>query len=151
MARDDKGPNISELFRGIFEAHPELLGESNNNKVYELFEELHPELELDKNKKQICANKKTELRKKHGIIGKKTKGRRGKPKTVRAPRSTPAIHADVPLTGPSMDVLESIEGTLENALRQAEETDPKGLNHAIKYLRRARNLVSLRIHEVDGV
>jgi hypothetical protein len=136
------------MFEDIFNAHPDLLAGSDNQPVYDLFKQNNPGVPITKQVKQVCANKKSSMKKKQGIGGTR-KGRKGKGRGKGRAAAAAAV-AQANNAAVSVSTLESLEDSLENCLKRAEEADARGLSHAIKYLKRARNLVSYRIHQVES-
>ena len=152
MARGDNGPNISKMFQDIFEERPELLERSSNTEVYELFQKRHPDVPFEKRVTQICANKKSAMKAAKGIPSKRKRKRKGTARSAAsAARATTAPKAAAVKEVPQLNLLESLEGSLEEVIREAEGIDSRNLGSAVKYLRRARNLVSYRIQEVEGI
>ena len=130
------GVSKSKIFRQYFADHPEWLSGSDNSPVLELFGSEHPEIGIDDSVKGVLANVKSVMRKAGGI--KTSGGRRGRKaavaKTVKAAPS-------------SNSVLEGLEESIDTCMMTAKQVGVSGLDDVIKYLRRARNLVSLKLDQ----
>lgn len=140
MARSRKGgPSTSKIFKAYFDEHPDWLAGSDNSPIYDAFTTDYPNIELSKAVKAICANVKSTMRKANGTVPNSPNPRGRKAGVRKAVKAAPSVKG----------VLETLEESIDNNLVAAKMADKSGLEEVIKYLRRARNLVSLKLDEMD--
>ena len=143
MARNKSGSvSLSTIFTQYFKDHPEWLEPgAGNTAIYEQFEADHPNIGITKSVKNVCANIKSKLRNAAGIKGRLKGGRKAKVQSV-----TKVVNASKSAKG----TLEMLEESIDTCLITAKATKDANLDDVIKYLRRARNFVSIRLDEIDG-
>lgn len=155
MPRAKTGASKSAIFRDFFERHPHLLDDDTNDEIFRLFKEENPNIDLDKSWQGVCANVKSNERKKHGKMKRKPRKRGRKPaakvgstngRRTRG-KASPAAAEKAPVD--VTRILESLEENIDTWLSTVRDADPKGSDAVVKYLRRARNLVSHRLDEME--
>lgn len=134
MARKKK--SVSADFRAIYDENVDLLKETNNDKIYQLFTEKTGK-PLNDSLKGIHNNLKSILRKKHGI----NIDRGGKPRGGRKPAAaaSPAVVRKV-----SRGTFDRLEETISEALTTAKSMGREELATAIHHLRLAQAYVVLQ-------
>lgn len=136
MAKKKK--SVSADFRAIYDENVDLLKETNNDKVYQLFAEKTGKPPTDSHK-GIHNNLKSILRKKHGInIGRGGK-RRG-----RRPGSVAAAAAPSVVRKGGRGSFDRLEETISEALNTAKSMGREELATAIHHLRLAQAYVVLQ-------
>ncbi|MFO0807344.1 MAG: hypothetical protein U0746_01835 [Gemmataceae bacterium] len=123
--------STSSIFRGIFEANPELLRVSSFVDVARLYEASGPGRKFTDRERGLAANIKSRLRKVHGI-----KGRRRARKAQLATASQGALRV-----GRSATSLLKLEDMVDECLMAAKRSDSEALGPVIKLLRAARNKI----------
>lgn len=165
MPRSASGTSLSHIFREYFRLNPKLALQGSNTELYDMFKRDHPEIELTKNVQGVCANIKSLERKRlrdagEAVPPRSKAGRKpGNRAVVAADAPAPAPpSAPIPASAPARPAaapsvlspgLESLEERIDDLLHEAREMDRHHLGDAIRYLRRARNLVSMRIDDLE--
>jgi len=138
-ATDVAGDNISQYWKGVLGAHPELLWQRSNDELYRIYLTDHPgESTVPKNVTQGLSNVKSILRKRDA---KKGKGRKGRRKARAAAENgaaapAPARAARTPARG-----LQQLEEHIDDCLNLAKNLGQESLEPVIQALRRVRNQV----------
>ncbi|VTS01885.1 hypothetical protein [Tuwongella immobilis] len=155
MPRSRDGVSVSRIFRDYFRENPEFLTQASNVEIYDRFKQEHPEIELTKAVQGVCANIKSIERKKlkdnGGVLPDAPPRPRGRPaKTTAAPTTSTAVTPAAPkvsvaASASPKDALTALEEQIDDVLNIARNLDKTGLEDVIRHLRRARNLVSLKL------
>jgi hypothetical protein len=150
MARDKTAqPSTSSIFRNYFLEDPALLTTQSLDGVMGRFRADHPNADVTPKIRQIAANVKSTLKKKHKLSS--GNGRRGRPPgSRRGPGRPPAsasaaIAATVSMPPRSRRTLEELEEKIDECLGLAKHADREGLIDVIRLLRRALNGVVVKI------
>ena len=125
--------NVSEYFRNVFKANPQLLQSPTNEDVYNVWLKDHPGYDGVPNRvKQICSYIK-------GVAKRKLQQT-----PVQREMLPPAAASEPPSapTGPSD--LELLEASIDDCMMLAKHLDRQGLEHVIHHLRLARNEIVLK-------
>ena len=164
MPRSRNGVSVSRIFRDYLRENPELLSQASNIEIYERFQQDHPEIELTKAVQGVCANIKSIERKNMkvngGVLPETPPRPRGRPSTKAtgtpsatstAPTATVATPTKAaPAMTASVASLNDLEEQIDAVLNVARGFDKSGLEDVIRHLRRARNLVSLKLDGMSG-
>ena len=136
------GPSKSKIFRRYFEKRPELLKVPGFDDVIVLYKQEFPNQEFTERDRQIAANIKSRIRKERNISRRRRRRGRaagaaaGGEMAIAAPRGHRGISS-----------LQILEGQIDDCLIAARKLDRAELGDVIKHLRRARNLVIVRLGE----
>jgi len=134
-----KGNSVSAKFRDIYDENPDLLKETNNDKIYQLFTEKTGK-PLNDSLKGIHNNLKSILRKKHGIkIDRAGKARRGGRRPAAGTAAAPSV-----VRKNSRGAFDRLEETISDALNTAKGMGREELATAIHHLRLAQAYVVLQ-------
>jgi hypothetical protein len=130
--RGRKKETVSGFFRQIFNERPELLDSKSNEELIGMWRDKHPnQKEVPSSVRQNLSNLKSNLRKQRreaqGLVG----GKRSYVRKVQVATGA----------GGGQNPLESLEEAIDECLTTAKNLDRRGLDMAIKHLRRARNEV----------
>jgi len=137
-ATGTQGESISGYFRRLFEAKPRLLKLSNNDKIFKIWLQDHPDqTEVPLKVKQGLANIKSLMRKKTGKRGRRPAAAEARPKREAAPAA--------PRVRESRSGLEQLEEQIDECLTAAKGIDRAGLEKVIQHLVLARREVVWRI------
>ncbi len=150
MSRVHSHFSKSGIFREYFRKHPELLEHSSNQKIYEMFALDHPDTPLTNELKNVCANVKSQERKRRRTEMLLANGRL--PYDIRlGNRFTPMVYVTPPpddangTSSPSMgrsQRLEWLEDQIDMCIAVAKQLDRESLDEVIRVLRKARALLS---------
>jgi len=133
------GESRSSIFTRYFTKQPDLLRVSGFDAIADLYKSEFSGRDFTDKDRQIAANIKSKLRRKYKIGRRR---RRGRPAgatagaTVAAPRAARANSS-----------LAMLEDHIDESLMLAKRLDREGLDDVIKHLRRARNLVVVKMGE----
>jgi hypothetical protein len=130
--RGRKKETVSGFFRQIFNERPELLDSKSNDELIGMWRDKHPnQKEVPPSVRQNLSNLKSNLRKQR----REAQGLgRGKRTYARKAQEAPAHSV-------GQNPLELLEEDIDECLTTAKNLDRRGLDMAIKHLRRARNEV----------
>lgn len=135
---DEGGESVQGYFRRILNENPKLLKERSNEVLYNRWLADHPGYtEVPQRIKQNLSNLKSVLR-------KRIKRRKGTQQEDAAGSSSAPVAAKL-APGRRASNLMQLESMIDEALVQARQIDPVGLDEIIKLLRTARNRVIVRM------
>jgi hypothetical protein len=132
------GESRSSIFTRYFTSQPDLLREAGFEAIVEMYKAEYPGRDFTDKDRQIAANIKSKLRRKFKIARRRKRGR---------PPGSTAAAAAAPRAGRPNTSLAMLEDHIDESLMLAKRLDRDGLDDVIKHLRRARNLVVVRMGE----
>jgi hypothetical protein len=146
MARTkaSEGESRSSIFTRYFTKRPDLLRESNFDAVAEMYKQEFPDRDFEDRDRQIAANIKSKLRREFKIGRRRRK--RGRPAKAAAAGAAAGANT-APRAGRPASSLPMLEDHIDECLMLAKRLDREGLDDVIKHLRRARNIVVVKLGE----
>jgi macrodomain Ter protein organizer (MatP/YcbG family) len=135
-----EGEPVARYFQAVFKENPKWLKSRSNNDLLQRWLADHPsEPEVPDRIKNIMANTKSVLRKKH----RKGRGKKAMEQSADAValQNAVATLAAVPATSTLGHGFEQLEEQIDDCLTLAKNLDREGLESVIHLLRRARNEV----------
>ena len=135
-----EGVSKSQIFRRYFEKRPDLLRESSFDDVMAMYKQEFPDRAFSDSDRQIAANIKSRMRKERKISRRRRRRRAAAGAGSELGIATPRAHRGV-------SSLHFLEEQIDNCLVAARRLERAELDDVIKHLRRARNLVIVRLGE----
>ncbi len=137
-AKADSGESRSRIFTRYFTDQKDLLKQPGFDAIIEKYKAEFPDREFTAQDRQIAANIKSKLRREFGI-------RRRRRRAAAAVGASTNAGTTAPRAPRTIGSLTTLEEQIDDCLMAAKRLDREGLDDVIRHLRRARNLIVVRL------
>jgi hypothetical protein len=135
-----EGLSRSQIFRRYYEKKPELLKVPGFDDVSVMYKQEFPDRDFTERDRQIAANMKTRMRKERNIARRRRRRRVAAGAVGEMTLNLPRGHRGI-------SSLQVLEEQIDDCLIAARRLGRPELVDVIKHLRRARNLIIVRLGE----